>query len=69
MLLVSRADGDWQLLCGGLHEDGEGSFIAHLGHLIASDPSLAELLDLPAEFEAEREAVGQPWIRSPSQSA
>ena len=64
ILLVSRADGDWQLLCGGLHdEDAEGPLIAHLGHLLEADPTLEEVLELPDEFEAERAAVGEPWVR------
>jgi hypothetical protein len=66
VLLVSRVDADWQLLCGAIHaEEGDG-LIAHLGHLLDNDPSLPDIVDLPAEFEAERQAVGAPWVRRPA---
>jgi hypothetical protein len=63
VLLVSKADGDWQLACGALHEDAEGWSIAHLGHLLDSDPSLEEILDMHDDFEAERDVVGGRWTR------
>jgi hypothetical protein len=65
VLFASRVDGDWQLLCGGIHDDGDG-MVAHLRHLIDGDPSIEAILDLPAEFEAERDAVGSPWVRRPA---
>jgi hypothetical protein len=66
VLLASRADGDWQLLCGGSHEPGEGPHLVGLNHLLDRDPSLRELLDLPRDWEAERVTEGDPWERRPS---
>jgi hypothetical protein len=62
--LVSHAGGDWQLMCGGVdHSPGEGHVVG-VGHLLARDPSLHELGDLPVDWEAEREEPGKPWIRT-----
>lgn len=61
VLLVSRVDGDWQFLCGGNHEDDELPHVVGLNHLIEQDPTLAELYDLPVNWEAERNNVGSPW--------
>jgi len=48
-----------------MHEEGDG-MIAHLGHLLDADATLHETLDLPREVEAERAAVGGPWVRRPA---
>ena len=63
MLLVSRADGDWQLVCGAIHADEKEFAMAHLGHVLDADSSLEDIIDLPEDFEAEREAVGASWTR------
>jgi hypothetical protein len=60
VLLVSRADGDWQFLCGGEH-DKEVPSVVGFNHLLEKDPTLAELRDLPDEWEAERAGPGLPW--------
>jgi hypothetical protein len=62
--LVSRVDGDWQLLCGHGHVTKETPRLVGLNHLLERDPGLQELSDLPVDWEAEREAVGKPWIRT-----
>jgi hypothetical protein len=62
VLCVSHADGDWQFVCGEDHEDGPR--LVGLGHLITRDPSLADVLDLPVDYMAERSEVGAPWIRT-----
>ncbi len=65
VLLVDRSDGEWCFLCGGPHpDDATYHRVVGIGHLIDRDPSLREVLDLPADWEAERSAAGQPWIRS-----
>jgi hypothetical protein len=64
VLLVSRADGDWVALCGDEHpEDADFFRVVGLGHVIENDPSIAELLDLPSEHEAERAETGGAWVR------
>ena len=62
ILLVCREGGDWQFLCGGSH-DNETPKVVGINHLFERDPTLLEVRDLPMDWEAEREAVGSPWIR------
>jgi hypothetical protein len=64
ILFVSRADGDWQCLCGGQHDPDEVPRVVGLNHLMERDPTLAELRDLPEEWEAERANVGGAWIKA-----
>ena len=64
VLLVSRAGGDWQCLCGGGHDAGEVPNVVGLNHLFERDATLRELEDLPVEWEAERASVNDPWIRT-----
>lgn len=64
VLLVSRAGGDWQCLCGGSHEAGEVPSVVGLNHLLERDSTLRALQDLPDEWEAERASVKDPWIRT-----
>jgi len=65
VLLVVRAEGDWQLLCGDGHDEGETPRVVGLNHFLDSDPSLRALLDLPPEWEAKRAAQGGAWERRP----
>ena len=62
ILLVSRADGDWQFLCGKQHKLGELPNVIGLNHLLARDPSLTELQKLPDDWEAERANPNEAWI-------
>ena len=62
-LLVSRADGDWQFLCGGQHDANEKPHVIGLNHLFEDDPTLCAIKGLPVNWEAERDAVGNPWIK------
>jgi hypothetical protein len=64
ILLVSRDGGDWQCLCGGEHDIHEIPYVVGLNHLIERDPTLAELMDLPINWEAERGRVGEKWLRT-----
>ena len=52
--LVSRDGWDWQYLCGGEHDEEETPSVVGVNHLLERDPTLAELQDLEAEWEAER---------------
>jgi hypothetical protein len=65
VLLVLHEGGDWQLLCGGVHDPDEVPAVAGINHLLERDPTLHEVTDLPDEHEAERSAVGMPWRRKP----
>jgi Domain of unknown function (DUF4262) len=58
-------DGAWQFL-GDSMSDGGGPVISCFHHPIDRDPSLAELADLPLGWYAERDRVGEPWIRKES---
>ena len=54
-------DGAWQFL-GDSMSAGGGPVLSCLHHPIDSDPSLAELADLPLGWCAERERPGEPWV-------
>lgn len=55
-------DGDWCFLCGEGHPDDGSAFrVVGIGHLIAGDTSLGEVLGLDVDEEAERVAVGGLW--------
>ena len=64
VLLVSRAGGDWQCLCGGGHEAQKKPRVVGLNHLVERDRTLSELQDLQPDWEAERTAIGEPWVRT-----
>jgi hypothetical protein len=65
VLLVSRNDGDWSFLCGAEHEqDPSNVRVVGIGHLFARDPSLLELEDLQADWEAERASPKDNWRRA-----
>jgi hypothetical protein len=56
-------------MCGDGHDfEHDLPKVVGIGHLLERDPSLTEVLDLPADFEAERRAVGEPWERRRIQS-
>lgn len=56
--------------CGKPDHGGSDDYcVVGVGHLVEGDPSINECTDLPNGFEAERAAVGQPWLRSPIDAA
>lgn len=64
VLYVSHdADGDWQFLCGAIHdpEKGDEPVIQCLEHIVARDPSLNELAGLCSSHRAERKSADSPW--------
>jgi hypothetical protein len=63
ILLVSREGGDWQFLCGGSHGTKAVPRVVGINHVISEDPTLQEVLDLPVDWEAERQSRGSPWNR------
>ena len=63
VLLVSRADGDWQFLCGGEHDPDDVPKVVGMNHLIDADPSLKDVRELAAEWEAERDSPAGCWSR------
>ncbi|WP_448191534.1 hypothetical protein [Azospirillum sp. sgz301742] len=65
ILLVDREDGDWCFLCGAQHDDTPRSCrVVGIGHVFEDDPTLEAIRDLEPEWEAERQVVGGPWIRT-----
>jgi hypothetical protein len=65
VLYVTRPDGDWCFLCGVDHpDDAQSYFVVGTGHVLAADGSLAEILDLGPNQEAERSGLGRTWTRS-----
>jgi hypothetical protein len=69
VLLVSRPDGDWCLLCGEYDHGDEDYHVVGIGHIIEDDPSIEEAVaDLQPEWDAERSSVHAPWIRTPIDS-
>jgi hypothetical protein len=51
-------------LCGQAHGEDEQYHVVGMEHLLERDLTLAEILDLPDNSEAERSSVGGAWIRS-----
>jgi hypothetical protein len=66
ILLVSRADGDWCFLCGGVHANDAGEYrVVGIGYVLEVDRTLLELRDLPVDWEAERQNTDSVWVRIP----
>ena len=70
VLFVSHAGGDWQMYCHDSNHDFESDeamkrdlCTVHIGHLLARDPGLHAVADLPVDMGAEREAAGAAWVR------
>src|SRR5690242_17021210 len=63
LLVTHDDDGAWQFHSGGTLTEVRPKVLC-LEHVYSLDPSIGELADLPCGWQAEREAVGQPWIRS-----
>src|SRR4051794_15006720 len=56
-------DGAWQFHTGERQVEQSDSMIVALEEMVAHDPTLCELADLPYGWIAEREGVGKPWMR------
>jgi hypothetical protein len=57
-------DGGWQFLTGGQVEMKDAMLVG-LGEIVALDPSVIELADLPLGWRATRENQDSPWQREP----
>ncbi len=68
VLLVSRAGDGWRCLCGDDHDPNESLKVLGWKDLVQRDPSLAELINLPNDWEAARLSTGSRWIRARSQT-
>ncbi|MEZ4311223.1 MAG: hypothetical protein R3F14_24545, partial [Polyangiaceae bacterium] len=66
ILMVSHDedDGGWQFLCGTTNDPADGR-IVHLADIVAMDPTVESVADLPLQWVAYREAVGGEWHREP----
>ncbi len=65
LLVAHEEDGAWCFLCGDMHPDSAESYrVVGVGHLVERDASLHECADLSLGQEAERAAVGRPWMRT-----
>ncbi|MFD1148987.1 hypothetical protein [Saccharothrix hoggarensis] len=62
MRVYHDEDGDWQFmpLLDVSEEDGR---LVGIDHLLAADPTLRELLDLPMGWYAFRDSVDEAWSR------
>jgi hypothetical protein len=67
ILFVSHDDdGIWQILCNTTTQ-ADDCFVVCLGCCFERDPTIGELADLPIGWIAQRESVGAPWLREPSE--
>ncbi|RLJ39565.1 hypothetical protein [Acidovorax sp. 106] len=55
-------DGGWQFLDGAAFAEAD-ALVVGLGRMIDSDPTLAELADLPEGFVAKRRSKSDAWVR------
>jgi hypothetical protein len=55
-------DGDWQFLCGELHQDSVPKLVC-LGCILEKDASLWSLADMPAGWGADRADGTSGWNR------
>lgn len=65
ILLVSRElDGEVLAVCGGENDSAATTRVLSLERLLALDPSLEELADMPDGWVAMRESADEDWARS-----
>lgn len=66
VLYIASEDGDLMLSCGVEHAQSTDDWkVVHRSHLTEADVSVNEALDLADGEQAERLAVGEPWVRGP----
>ncbi|GAA2026035.1 DUF4262 domain-containing protein [Pseudokineococcus marinus] len=69
-VVVREADGAWLLLeTDAQYEEPDDLHLVHIDHLIEADPSLTEVVDIPAGSRATRDSRHAPWVRWPLGSA
>ena len=64
ILLVTHDENDhgWQFI-GSTEASMEDAMLVTLKSIVAIDPSVVEVADLPPGWQAVRSAPGQPWMR------
>jgi hypothetical protein len=67
---VSHAGGDWQMYCSDANHDFDDPaamrrdlVTVHVAHLVALDPTLDAIADLPTDMGAERTHADAAWTR------
>ena len=58
-----EADGDWQFITG--EPLPETATLSHLSHVLALDPTLQELAEMPLGMWAHRHGRDEPWVVEP----
>jgi hypothetical protein len=67
LVIHDEGHGGWQFLDG--HDvTGREPVVIPKVELLAIDPSLKEITDLPEGWRARRESAGQTWMRQPPES-
>jgi hypothetical protein len=62
ILWVSHdAEGDWQFLCGGVHDDVAEAMVIGLGHVVERDPSVKLVANMCTSHVAERADANSDW--------
>ena len=61
-------DGMWQFLDGEAAREDEVMLVG-LAEILARDPTIAELADLPLGWWANRTSTQAPWQRGPDEAA
>jgi len=55
-------DHSWTFLCGTTSDPGDGRVVA-MGQIVALDPTLVEVAELPPGWTATRSGAGAEWSR------
>ena len=63
LVIHDRDDGGWQFLTGGSMTMKDAILVA-LSEVVAIDPTVQTLADLPVGWQATRASSSVPWVRS-----
>jgi hypothetical protein len=63
--VVHFETGDWGVADGTATPRVRNLTATHLRHVLDRDPTLAELATMEPGYQADRDAVGEPWLISP----
>lgn len=71
VLLVAHDEDDhgWQFLDGSAEPKKEDAVLCCIEHIVAADPTLLEIADLPVGWRAWRTSIGRAWTRRKSVQA
>lgn len=58
--LVVHTDDGWQFLCGTTNKSKDGKLVS-LDSILAIDPTVAVVADLPRDWKASRDSVNSDW--------